>query len=42
MKKIKMTGANVSADEEVEYGAVVQTIDAVKAGGLNSVGLQTF
>jgi biopolymer transport protein ExbD len=36
-----LTGANVSSDEDVEYGMVISLIDAVKAGGLISVALNT-
>lgn len=33
--------AGVTGDDSVEYGAVAETIDAVKAGGVESVGIVT-
>jgi biopolymer transport protein ExbD len=36
-----LTGANLSADEDVDYGVVINAIDALKAGGVTAVGLNT-
>jgi biopolymer transport protein ExbD len=36
-----LTGANVSSDEDVDYGVVIDAIDALKAGGITAVGLNT-
>ncbi len=36
-----VTEAAISGEENVDYGAVIETIDTVKAGGLGSVALKT-
>jgi biopolymer transport protein TolR len=41
VKSAEKITAGVSADENIEYGAVVQTIDTVRAGGLDNVALST-
>ncbi len=40
-KSQNVAGANVSGEETVEYGAVIEAIDTVKTGGLPSVALRT-
>lgn len=40
-KSQDVDGANVSGDEKVEYGAVIEAIDAIKSGGMPSVALRT-
>lgn len=41
MKAKVIASAGVSADENVDYGDVVETIDAVKMGGIGSVAIST-
>jgi biopolymer transport protein TolR len=40
-KEAKINGGGVSAADDVPYGEVVVAIDALKQGGLTSVGLTT-
>ncbi len=40
MAKMPSLSASVNADDEVDYGAVIRTIDAGKQSGLPTVGLE--